>query len=142
MIDKKKAPTHLGHRPIVVINNYNELDGKYNADKTDAQAISIGRSQWSEEEMSAKVWRYSYNSGKNGQWSPQSEELPLHRLIDLSILLASIYKEDEYSTLNESRKEIYDINEYKDLLTFIKNNEEYLKPRLKELKKILNEIDL
>ena len=139
MSGEKKAPTHLGHKPIVVINNYNKLDGKYNADTTDAQAISIGRSQWSEIDMSAKVWRFSH---KSNQWSPQSEELPLHRLIDLSILLASIYKEDEYSTLNESRKEIYDSNGYKDLLKFIKENERYLKPRMRELKNILNEIEL
>lgn len=89
--------------------------------------------------MSAKVWRYSNNSN---QWRPQSEELPLHRLIDLTILLVSIYNDDEYSTLNQSRKEKYDINGYNDLLRFIEENEIYLKPRLKELKKLLNEIEL
>lgn len=57
-------------------------------------------------------------------------------------MLASIYKEDEYSTLNESRKEIYDSNGYKDLLEFIKENERYLKPRMRELKNILNQIEL
>jgi hypothetical protein len=134
-----KAPKNLSHKPIVVINDYNELDGKNDASTTDAQAISIGKAQWNEEEMSAKVWRYVHTESK---WSRQSEELPLHRLLDLSILLASLYKEDEHSVLNKSMKEIYDNDGYEDLLRFIKDNEMYLKPRLKELKKTLNEIEL
>lgn len=134
-----KAPTNLSHKPIVVINDYNELDGKNDASITDAQALSIGKSQWNEDEISAKVWRYVHSENK---WSRQSEELPLHRLLDLSILLASVYKQEEYSTLNKSRKEIYDGNRYNELLEFLKDNDVYLKPRLKELKRILNEIEL
>lgn len=134
-----KAPKNLSHKPVIAINDYNKLDGKNDASTTDAQAISIGKSQWNEEEISAKVWRYVHTENK---WSRQSEELPLHRLLDLSILLTSLYKDDEYSTLNQSRKEIYDNNGYNDVIDFLKENEIYLKPRLKELKKILNEIEL
>lgn len=39
MDSKKKAPKHLGHKPIVVINDYNEIDGNYDADKTDAKSL-------------------------------------------------------------------------------------------------------
>lgn len=94
MSDSKKVPNHLKHKPIVVLENYNRVDGIY-ANKTDAKGLSIGLAQWNdvhEEELSAKVWRHT---GDGGQWSRQSEELPLHRVFDLaSLLCASIYYVD------------------------------------------------
>jgi hypothetical protein len=84
MASKEKIPPlphHLGHKPIVSIE-YAEHDGPYSS-QTDAMYISLGTAQWSGEEFSAKVWRFV-----GDRWSRQSEELPLHRIIDLAILIA------------------------------------------------------
>lgn len=79
-----KIPTHLKHKPILEVPNYDKIDGPY-ADDTDAMGLSIGIAQWNTAgwtELSAKVWR---NPGD--KWSRQSEELPLHRVIDLASLI-------------------------------------------------------
>ena len=79
-----KTPTHLSHKPIISVENYEIIDGKYSED-TDAKVLSIGIAQWNTAgwtELSAKVWR---NPGD--KWSRQSEELPLHRVIDLASLV-------------------------------------------------------
>ncbi|MBJ2503570.1 DUF6530 family protein, partial [Kluyvera cryocrescens] len=77
-------PTHLKHKPIIAVENYDRIDGPY-ADDTDAMGLSVGIAQWNTPgytELSAKVWR---NTGE--KWSRQSEELPLHRVIDLATLI-------------------------------------------------------
>lgn len=77
-------PVHLKHKPIIQVDNYDRIDGPY-ADDTDAKGLSIGIAQWNgpgHTELSAKVWR---NTGN--KWSRQSEELPLHRVIDLATLI-------------------------------------------------------
>ncbi|EKN4692884.1 DUF6530 family protein [Serratia sp. JSRIV004] len=79
-----KIPTHLKHKPILEVPNYDKIDGPY-VDDTDAMGLSIGIAQWNTAgwtELSAKVWR---NPGD--KWSRQSEELPLHRVIDLASLI-------------------------------------------------------
>lgn len=84
-----EIPNHLKHKPIVLLEDYAKMDGIYNADTTDAQGLTIGLAQWNKsngKELSAKVWRYT-----GEKWSRQSEELPLHRVLDLaSLLCASI----------------------------------------------------
>lgn len=80
-----KIPTHLKHKPILEVPNYDKIDGPY-AEDTDAMGLSIGIAQWNTvgwTELSAKVWR---NPGE--KWSRQSEELPLHRVIDLASLIS------------------------------------------------------
>ena len=79
-----KIPTHLKHKPIIEIENYDRIDGPY-AEETDAMGLSVGIAQWNAAgltDLSAKVWR---NTGE--KWSRQSEELPLHRAIDLATLV-------------------------------------------------------
>ena len=64
--------------------NYENVDGRY-AYNSDAKGISLGLAQWNDRgrvEISAKVWRHT---GK--KWSRHSEELPLHRVLDLAILV-------------------------------------------------------
>lgn len=80
-----KIPTHLKHKPIIEIENYDRIDGPYDAEETDAMGLSVGIAQWNAAgltDLSAKVWR---NTGE--KWSRQSEELPLHRAIDLATLV-------------------------------------------------------
>lgn len=86
-----ELPFNLAHKPLLAIP-YATYDGPY-ANKTDAYFLSIGRAQWAahyEEEYSAKVFRHS-----DKRWSRQSEELPLHRVIDLAIMIAAALVADE-----------------------------------------------
>lgn len=79
-----KIPTTLKHKPVIVSENYENVDGRY-AYNTDAKGLSLGLAQWNDRgklDISAKVWRYT-----GEKWSRQSEELPLHRVIDLAILV-------------------------------------------------------
>jgi hypothetical protein len=79
-----KIPTELKHKPVVVSQNYENVDGR-NAYNSDAKGLSLGLAQWNDRgkvDISAKVWRYT-----GEKWSRQSEELPLHRVLDLAILV-------------------------------------------------------
>lgn len=79
-----KIPTQLKHKPVIVSENYENIDGRY-AGNTDTKGLSIGLAQWNDRgkvEASAKVWRYT-----GEKWSRQSEEMPLHRVIDLAIFV-------------------------------------------------------
>ncbi|ODU58344.1 MAG: hypothetical protein ABT01_00515 [Clostridium sp. SCN 57-10] len=90
-----KIPTELKHKPVVVCENYGNVDGRY-AYQTDAQGLSLGLAQWNDRgkvDISAKVWRHT-----GEKWSRQSEELPLHRVLDLAILIcrSAQYFRDSY----------------------------------------------
>ena len=90
-----KIPTTLKHKPVVVSENYEQVDGRY-ARNTDAKGLSLGLAQWNDRgkvDISAKVWRHT-----GGKWSRQSEELPMHRVLDLAILIcrSSLYFQDAY----------------------------------------------
>ena len=90
-----KIPTSLKHKPVIVCENYENVDGKY-AYRSDAKGISLGLAQWNDRgklDISAKVWRHT-----GGKWSRQSEELPLHRVLDLAILVlrTQLYFQDAY----------------------------------------------
>jgi hypothetical protein len=80
-----KIPVSLNHKPVVVCENYENVDGR-NAYDSDAKGLSLGLAQWNDRgkvDISAKVWRHT-----GQKWSRQSEELPLHRVLDLAILVA------------------------------------------------------
>ena len=67
-----------------MVENYQEVDGPFQ-NSSDAKGLSLGLAQWNDRgrvDISAKVWRHT-----GGKWSRQSEELPLHRVLDLCILL-------------------------------------------------------
>ncbi len=79
-----KIPVTLKHKPVIVSEDYAEIDGR-GAGESDAQGLSLGLAQWNDRgrvDISAKVWRYT-----GEKWSRQSEELPLHRTLDLAILV-------------------------------------------------------
>jgi hypothetical protein len=79
-----KIPTTLKHKPVVVCENYANIDGR-NAYDSEAQGLSLGLAQWNDRgrvDISAKVWRYT-----GEKWSRQSEEMPLHRVLDLALLI-------------------------------------------------------
>lgn len=80
-----QIPTTLKHKPVIVSDNYENVDGR--TPHTDAKGLSLGLAQWNDRgrvDISAKVWRYT-----GEKWSRQSEELPLHRVLDLALLVCS-----------------------------------------------------
>lgn len=90
-----KIPTTLKHKPVVVCEDYSNVDGRY-AGQTDTQGLSLGLAQWNDRgrvDASAKVWRHT-----GEKWSRQSEELPMHRVLDLAILIvrSKLYFQDAY----------------------------------------------
>ncbi len=89
-----KIPTTLKHKPVVVSEEYDKVDGR--AVDSDAKGLSVGLAQWNDRgkvDISAKVWRYT-----GEKWSRQSEEMPLHRVLDLAILVCRTkqYFQDAY----------------------------------------------
>ncbi|EEU7570582.1 hypothetical protein K5A21_000505 [Listeria innocua] len=155
-----KIPTTLKHKPVIVAENYEEVDGK-SAYHSDAKGLSLGLAQWNDRgkvDISAKVWRHT-----GDKWSRQSEELPLHRVLDLAILIArtKVHFKDAYRLPNFYDKEnptldriglqgdaltiaVCEDNEYidEDIQLFeqvLKNDDELLSERLKTLSKLLQE---
>lgn len=129
------SPKHLSHKPIISVNDYDKIDAQYN-NNSDVKALSIGNAQYDYDEISLKVWRHTGN-----KWSRQSEEIPLHRNIDLNILLlASLLKDTDSKYPNSNlREEVDDINKVKNIQTYYNLNEKFLRPRLVELSEKLSE---
>jgi len=104
-----KIPTTLKHKPVIVSENYENVDGRY-AYNTDAKGLSLGLAQWNDRgkvDISAKVWRHT-----GEKWSRQSEELPLHRVLDLAILVCrtKLHFQDayRYEKLYDTEKPVID----------------------------------
>ncbi|NMB30566.1 MAG: hypothetical protein GX988_03900 [Clostridiales bacterium] len=99
-----KIPTTLKHKPVIVTENYEDVDGR-NAYDSDAKGLSLGLAQWNDRgkvDISAKVWRHT-----GDKWSRQSEELPIHRVIDLAILIC---KTKEHFRDAYRYEKLYDVN--------------------------------
>ena len=90
----ENIPRTRKHKPIIAVD-YTPIDEKAGAG--DAEFISIGKAQWNNEDISAKVFRVRSDGGG----SRQSEELPLWRVFDLATLIISPLTGQE-SSLNES----------------------------------------
>ncbi|WP_134685802.1 DUF6530 family protein [Brevibacillus migulae] len=104
-----KIPTTFQHKPVVISENYERVDGRL-ARNTDAKGLSLGLVHQNDKgkvDISAKVWRQT-----GEQWSPQSEELPLHRVLDLSILIcrsvAHFREAYRYEHLYDPQKPVID----------------------------------
>ncbi len=95
-------PTTLRHKPVITVPNYENVDGRY-ANDTDAKGMSLGLAQWNDRgkvDVSAKIWRHT-----GEKWSRQSEELPLHRVLDLAILVC---RSKEYFREAYRMEKLYD----------------------------------
>lgn len=90
-----KIPTTLKHKPVIVSDKYENIDGR-KAYSSDAKGLSLGLAQWNDRgklDISAKIWRHT-----GEKWSRQSEEMPMHRVIDLAILIcrSNLYFREAY----------------------------------------------
>ncbi|MBW7571791.1 DUF6530 family protein [Caproiciproducens faecalis] len=156
-----KIPATLKHKPVIVSENYENIDG-HNAYHSDTKGLSLGLAQWNDRgkvDISAKVWRYT-----GEKWSRQSEELPLHRVIDLAILVC---RAKQYFSEAYRFEKLYDpehttidrIGLQGDAMTVsvctdnpmidedirlfsqaLSNNDEFLSERLKTLARILKDM--
>lgn len=135
-MDTDKAPLNVGHKPIVEICEYRNYDG-FRANDTDARALSVGIAQWDkkQKEISAKVFRHT---GK--QWSPQSEEMPLHRCIDLCSLIVQSIRKSQGIDFDNTKMLKPDVVSSKDLhlvKEFYEINKEDLLDRMSDLYSLL-----
>lgn len=131
------APTRK-HKPIVSVSDYDKIDGQY-ANHTDTMALSLGVVQYDADEISLKIWRM-----RNGKWSRMSEEMPIHRNLDLSILfiktLIEGYNEQSFLVKPEQKLTSHPYNgSIQDVMNYYNENKTILEPRLKELKRLLEE---
>ncbi len=122
------VPMTLKHKPIVALD-YAATDETAGAG--DAWYLSIGKAQWDEsgEDISAKVIRRV-----NDRYSPQSEELPLWRVLDLAIMVVAAIK-GQQSSLKETPVPWEDFDYLK---KFLRDNRELYDPRLNELRRLLS----
>ena len=116
------VPNHLSHKPIVVFDNYNNIDGHYVMTGTDVESISLGYAQFdcnNSDELTAKIFRYDT---PNNRWCRQSEELPLHRCVDLCNLIVQsvlIAEGVNYSPVQtQIQPQIEDLNGIVDIRNF------------------------
>lgn len=128
------TPTHLDHKPILSVDDYAPHDGIYK-NATDAESLSVGSAQYDDNEIAAKVFRRV-----NGRWSRLSEELPLHRVIDLGTVVLKAILESAgvrtpSTTLNLT---LQDPTRLKDIHAYYVNNRADLLPKLRELKTLLD----
>ena len=101
--------------------------------------MSLGVAQYDPDEISLKVWRFV-----KGKWSRQSEELPIHRNLDLSILfiktLIEGYNEQSFLVKPDQKLTSHPENgSIQDIMNYYNANKAILEPRLKELKRLLEE---
>jgi hypothetical protein len=132
---------HLSHQPIVVVDDYDQLDGRFRNvseldNNTDAMALSIGRAQYDQDDLSLKVWRIS-----NNRWSRQSEELPIHRNLDLSILfVGSLLNDGTDPPLTSLREKIARYEYFNEIRELYEKERHILQPRLEELRDLIDRL--
>jgi hypothetical protein len=128
------APSHLSHKPIIAVNDYDKIDAIYAVD-TDVRALSIGQAQYDIDELSVKIWRHTAE-----RWSRQSEEMPIHRALDLSILIVASILTDTVAKypLTSLREEIMIEDRVPEIWQYYEEHKRMLRPRLEELRRVLD----
>jgi hypothetical protein len=131
-------PQHLEHQPIYAMP-YQPFDGMYRKN-TDARYLSVGLSQWGHEDLSLKIMRY------RDQWSRQSEEIPLHRVIDSTVFLAKVLLDRDQQSVEIERNLFVDqpegfrVREESVAATDIQKFEAFLETHNDELKERFNKL--
>lgn len=135
-------PDHIAHKPVYLVPYHDHDPGREG--NTDAQYLSVGWSQWDNNELSAKVVRHT-----GERWSRQSEELPLARLVDLTMLTALAFGEEsltrlEPNTLQNQSQAIdvaYGSRRDREYLVRQLRDDEVLRGRFRRLLDVLQDIE-
>ena len=142
----QELPLHLDHKPVYALP-YEKFDGP-DAGQSDVQFISIGIAQYDPDEVSVKTMRHT-----GRKWTRQAEELPLNRVIDMTLFLAKslfdvqggdvvipkgTFCNQEGTEIRISRERAN--GELPAFDKFIERNREHCKNRLNALLKVLSEL--
>lgn len=131
-----KAPRsgHLKHKAVISTTNYQYIDHPALGSGTDARALSMGLATWNPNEISAKIWRYN-----GSQWKRSSEEMPLHRILDCTIMIISALLNARDGNLENHflDLDILDKGEVILLNDFLTKNKDMLGERLEEISLLL-----
>ena len=141
-------PDNPKHKSIICVDNYKLLDGHYVYTSTDAESISVGYAQFDNtnpDELTAKVFRRDSHSGR---WFRQSEEIPLHRCVDLcNLIVQSIMKAEgiNYGIVSTSinptvKKDLSDIKSFYERMSTSNPSRTYnqLREKLRELRILID----
>lgn len=82
-----KIPTDGRHKPVFVCENYEQVDGR-RAYASKTKGLSLGLTQRGKTrtaEVSAKIWQQA-----DGKWQDDVQEIPIHQVIDLAILICRV----------------------------------------------------
>jgi hypothetical protein len=96
MVAISPDPHVLKHKPVFLLP-YAGYDGPY-AGATDCLFLSLGWAQYDPRSASLKTLRHT-----GARWSRQAEEIPVHRAVDLVILLGTAIRDmtgDYINTIN------------------------------------------
>lgn len=143
----QSLPQHLDHKPVYALP-YEHFDGIYASD-TDMRYISIGTAQYDQDHVSIKTMRHT-----GSKWTRQAEELPLHRVIDMTLFLAKVVFDARDGRVDipkgtlqnqaSSNLSIYqEQRSYGELASyhaFLRQNCDLLKERLNVLRDALNDL--
>ena len=129
-----KSPTTLGHKPIIEIPDYEKFEPNYPL-ATDVRALSIGMAQYDGDDISLKVWRHV-----NSKWSRQSEELPIHRNLDLTLLFVSTLLLIKNPKDTKSQLQIIKEDEISKIQEFYESKKEHFDKQLTEIKKLIEKL--
>ncbi|MEI6556360.1 MAG: DUF6530 family protein [Paludibacter sp.] len=146
-----EAPIDLKHKPIIVVNDYKQVEPY--PESTDAMALSIGFAQWStdvrelsDKDISVKIFRKGQDD-QNSAWSRQSEEVPLYRILDMAIftLLTFIGNHEEFP-LKDLKIKVIDEENVKYIEQYFEQFKKYpgnnsLLLQIKELEILINKFN-
>jgi hypothetical protein len=139
-------PQRLDHKPVYAMP-YEHFDGVSPAN-TDVRYISIGMAQYDQDDVSIKTMRHT-----GTKWTRQAEELPVHRIIDMTVFLAKALFDCQNGNvtipagtfLNQTAdlhisSEQRTYGERASYIAFLQQNSSVLKGRLRALAKILDDL--
>lgn len=90
---REELPQHLDHKPVYALP-YQRFDGANGGPRSEVQFISVGIAQYDRYAISVKVMRHG---GK--KWTRQAEELPPHRVVDMTLFLSKVLLDAEKDTI-------------------------------------------
>jgi len=131
---KLNIPTWLSHKPIIACDYH-----KYSNVDDDAKFLSIGRAQYNQQSASIKLFRHNGN-----KWSRQSEEVPIERVGDFTLMLLSTINKIQNNSSDKSilDEEFIAEGDFEFLKDEIQNKKERIKTSLLEIKELLDKIDI
>ena len=131
----EKIPTNLNHKPIIA-SNYEKYTNEPNSD---AKYLSIGHAQYDYNAASIKMFRYT-----GAKWSRQSEEIPINRVADFTLLLLAVLNKIQNGDFSQTilGEELVAKEDLSFLEGEIKKNKDRIKTSLFEIKKLINKIDI